>query len=179
MENESNLLWLALTKAINVVNITGNPFAMTSRGNANYQNLEYELQKNLSAVLINDTHLLDERSHFKKKATKNHWPYPNPIKLLSREVQKEIKGDYLNAEVMRKGIALPISDIRPNTNIENEIFPRQLTKEAQAKDVFTPPGHPQMRFAQDDMRGRAGGEEAGFFITEDIREEQLHTHGVE
>ena len=43
---------------------------------------------------------------------------------------------------MRKGITLPISDIRPNTNIESEIFPQQLTREAQAKDVFTPPGHP-------------------------------------
>jgi hypothetical protein len=38
-------------------------------------------------------------------------PYPNPIKLLSRELQKDIKGEYLNAEVMRQGIALPISDI--------------------------------------------------------------------
>lgn len=135
-------MFLTLTKAINVVNITGNPFASGSKGSSNYANLEYELQKNLSAVLINDTHLLDDRGHMKRKQQRNHWPYPNPIKLLSREVQKEIKGDYLNAEVMRKGIALPISDIRPNTNIESEIFPRQLTKEAQAKDVFTPPGHP-------------------------------------
>jgi len=51
---------------------------------------------------------------------------------------------------MRKGITLPISDIRPNTNIESEIFPLQLTKEAQAKDVFTPPGHHQMRFTGPD-----------------------------
>lgn len=47
---------------------------------------------------------------------------------------------------MNQGVALPISDIRPNTNIEREIFPRELTKEAQEKDVFTPPGHHQMRF---------------------------------
>ena len=67
----------------------------------------------------------------KRKTNKStHWPYPNPIKLMSREVQKDITGDYLNAEVMRKGITLPISDIRPNTNIESEIFPQQLTREA-------------------------------------------------
>ena len=142
IDNERNVMFLTLTKAINVFNITGNPFAQSSKGTSNYANLEYELQKNLSAVIINDTHLLDDRGHLRRKTQKAHWPYPNPIKLLSREVQKEIKGDYLNAEVMRKGIALPISDIRPNTNIESEIFPRQLTKEAQAKDVFTPPGHP-------------------------------------
>ena len=138
---------MTLTKSINVVNITGNPFAQTSRGTSNYASLEYELQKNLSAVIINDQHLIDDKGYSKRNKNKaSHWPYPNPIKLLSREVQKEIKGDYLGAEVMRKGISLQISDIRPNTNIESEIFPRELTKEAQAKEVFTPPGHQQMRF---------------------------------
>ena len=116
---------MTLTRAINVVNITGNPFAQQTRGNSNYANLEYELTKNLSAVIINDHHLIDDKGYMKRKTNKStHWPYPNPIKLLSREVQKEIKGDYLNAEVMRKGITLPISDIRPNTNIESEIFPQ-------------------------------------------------------
>jgi len=42
---------------------------------------------------------------------------------------------------MRQGIALPISDIQPDTNIESEIFPRELTQDAQSKDVFTPPDH--------------------------------------
>lgn len=76
----------------------------------------------------------------------SQFPYPNPIKLLSRERQKEIKGEYLNAEMMHQGIALPISDIRPDNNIESEIFPPELTKEAQNKEVFTPPNHQQMRF---------------------------------
>ena len=147
VDSERNVWFLTMTKSINVVNITGNPFASTSRGTSNYANLEFELQKNLSAVVINDQHLIDDKGYAKRKTNKpSQWPYPNPIKLLSREVQKEIKGDYLNAEVMRKGISLQISDIRPNTNIESEIFPRELTKEAQAKEVFTPPGHPQMRF---------------------------------
>ena len=80
---------------------------------------------------------------------------------------------------MRKGITLPISDIRPNTNIESEIFPQQLTREAQAKDVFTPPGHHQMRFSNPDERAKqeqnAATGDAGeaFFITEDVREENL------
>lgn len=43
--------------------------------------------------------------------------------------------------MMHAGIALPISDIKPDQNIESEIFPRELTKEAQNKDVFTPPNH--------------------------------------
>ena len=39
-------------KNINVLIITGNPFAM--QGKERYQNLELNLQKNLSAALIND-----------------------------------------------------------------------------------------------------------------------------
>jgi len=128
-----------------------------------YANLEYELQKNLSAVLINDTFMIDDRGYAaKKKRDKMPLPYPNPIKLLSRDHQKEIKGDYLNAEVMRKGIALPISEIRPNTNIQSEIFPRELTKEAQSKEVFTPPNHHQMRFDDQKKAQEDGG---NFFIT--------------
>jgi len=33
--------------------------------------------------------------------------------------------------MMHQGIALPISDIQPDNNIESEIFPPDLTKEAQ------------------------------------------------
>lgn len=113
-----------------MVNITGNPLAIPTKGVSPYRSLEYELSKNLSAVIINDHHLIDDKGYIRRKKEHPNWPYPNPIKLLSREEQKEIKGEYLNAEVMRKGIALPISDIRPNTNIESEIFPQQLTKEA-------------------------------------------------
>jgi len=32
--------------------------------------------------------------------------------------------------MMNMGVALPISEIRPNTNIENEIFPKELTADA-------------------------------------------------
>lgn len=51
---------------------------------------------------------------------------------------------------MRNGVALHITDIRPDTKIESEIFPKELTREAQSKDVFTPPNHQQMRFAEKD-----------------------------
>ena len=33
------------------------------------------------------------------------------------------------------------SDIKPDNNIQSEIFPPELTKEAQNKEVFTPPNH--------------------------------------
>jgi hypothetical protein len=42
---------------------------------------------------------------------------------------------------MRNAAALPITDIRPDTNIESEIFPKELTTDAQNKEVFTPPNH--------------------------------------
>ena len=84
--------------------------------------------------------------------------------------------------MMHQGVALPISDIRPDENIESEIFPRELTKEAQNKDVFTPPNHQQMRFmGQEDehlkRRGRRppGPEEGdhGFFITDVAQENAI------
>jgi hypothetical protein len=31
---------------------------------------------------------------------------------------------------MNQGVALQMSEIRPNTNIEKEIFPNELTKDA-------------------------------------------------
>ena len=87
VDNERSMWYLTITKAINVVNITGNPFATPSRGKSHYAALEFELSKNLSAVIINDHHLIDDKGYMKRKTNKNsHWPYPNPIKLLSREV---------------------------------------------------------------------------------------------
>lgn len=93
VDNQRNMWFLAMTKAINVVNITGNPFAAPTRNNGNYSAFEFELSKNLSAVVINDHHLIDDKGYMKKRSHKpTNWPYPNPIKLLSREQQKEIKG---------------------------------------------------------------------------------------
>ena len=87
IDNERNLWYLTQTRAINVVNITGNPVATPTRGQSLYYNLEFELTKNLSAVIINDHHLIDDKGYMKRKTNKpTNWPYPNPIKLLSREV---------------------------------------------------------------------------------------------
>ena len=77
------------TKSINELVITGNPVAMDRRGNASYINLETELSKNLSAVVINDRHLAEDKALLKQKKDKTgrlNWPYPNPIKLMSREL---------------------------------------------------------------------------------------------
>ena len=60
-------------------------------------------------------------------------PYPKPITLLSRENQKELKAEFTDAE-MNLGMALPINDIRPATNVESDIFPKGKNEE-----LFTPP----------------------------------------
>lgn len=82
----------------------------------------------------------------------------------------------MNAEMMNQGVALQISEIRPDTNIEQEIFPRELTRDAQEKDIFTPPNHKQMRFLKsqggkdkDTMPPAPSGNDQ-FFITENILE---------
>ena len=66
-----------------------------------------------------------EETHKKSLA---NFPYPNQIKLISRERQKEIKGEYLNAELMHQRVVLPISDIKPDGNIESEIFPPERVR---------------------------------------------------
>jgi len=83
--------------------------------------------------LINDSHLVDKNGFYLKKAPQKSsgLPYPNPVKL----ERKQEKGDYLSAELMRQGIALQMTDIRPNTKIESEIFPKELSK------VNGPEGH--------------------------------------
>jgi hypothetical protein len=71
---------------------------------------------------------------------------------------------------MNQGVSLQIAEIRPNTNIEQEIFPRELTRDAQEKDVFTPPNHRQMRFMSEYSKQSTSSqnEEKQFFITENI-----------
>jgi predicted metal-dependent RNase len=67
VENEQHMWFLTTTKSINLINITGNPFAQAPSKYQAYQALEMELQKNLSAVIINDTHLIDEAGIFKRR----------------------------------------------------------------------------------------------------------------
>lgn len=176
IEFERSMWFLTQTKALDMVVISGNPIAVGSKRatNAKYENFERELLQKLDAVVINDTSLsLSDAAKkggagIRKDKQKQHFPYPNPIKLnFSKDNEnKEIKGDYLNAEIMRQGIALPISDIRPSTNLESDIFPRQKT--GQEGNLFTPPTDP----------GKAAefgkGEESNFFITEDVRNDFLH-----
>lgn len=70
---------------VNILIITGNPFAL--QGPEAYSVLEENLTSALSAALINDENM-DERSYLRKlpaKKTYSKFPYPNPIKLMSRE----------------------------------------------------------------------------------------------
>ena len=58
------------------------------------------MQKNLSATIINED-VPENKAYLRKPNNKKQlasFPYPNPIKLFSRD--KEIKGEYLNAEMM-------------------------------------------------------------------------------
>lgn len=63
IENEKSLWFLTQTKTVNLVIITGNPLASRQSKPgviSAYANLEAELQKNLSAVVINDLGLVDD-----------------------------------------------------------------------------------------------------------------------
>jgi hypothetical protein len=125
--------------------ITGNPFAQN--GKDEYAELEHVMSSVLSAVIINRTEFSSRLA--KRLRLRQHGeemkalPYPKPVTLVSREITKyegdgkspkKIKQELFGAE-LNKGIAFPVSDIRPTTNQEDEIFPKQTN----GKDVFTPP----------------------------------------
>jgi len=55
------LWYLTETKCLNLLVITGNPFALkANKQNGGYSRLQAELQKNLTAVVINESDLVDE-----------------------------------------------------------------------------------------------------------------------
>ena len=62
---------------------------MALNGKEAYRQLEQNMKTALSAVIINDE-VEGERSYLKKlPPKKQNFPYPNPIKLLSRERQTQ------------------------------------------------------------------------------------------
>lgn len=60
---------------------------------------------------------------------------------------------------------MPISDIRPSTNIESEIFPSHKPGQNDKDDLFTPPTN--LKAAEDEFAIN----DENFFITEDVRNE--------
>lgn len=143
VDDQKELMYCQNLKNLLNLVITGNPFAQ--RGKEEYEDLERILSSALSAVIINRTEFSSRMAkRLGLKTTTEELkalPYPKPITLLSREIVKyegndknKLKQELFDAE-LNKGIALPISDIRPTTNQEEEIFPKQTT----GKDVFTPP----------------------------------------
>jgi len=142
--------------------ITGNPFAQ--RGREEYADLEHCLSAELSAVIINRTEMsskLAKRLRIRPQDDgMKALTYPKPVALATRDAKggdnknNPLKQGLWKAE-MNKWEAFPISDIRPNTNQENEIFPKQTD----GKNVFTPP--------EGDVKIEQEEEGNNFFITGD------------
>lgn len=79
------LWYLPQMRNINILVITGNPLGLA--GQAAYAQLESALQNALSAVIINDQ-TQGDMTFIKKvpgQRSLSNFPYPNPIKLMSRE----------------------------------------------------------------------------------------------
>jgi len=164
VDDENEMMYVQNLKNLLNLVITGNPFAQ--RGKDEYNELERVLSSALSAVVINRTEFSSRMAKRLGLRTNTEemkeLPYPKPITLLSREIEKydgddknqnkKIKQELFDAE-QTKGIAMPITDIRPTTNQEDEIFPKQT----HGKDVFTPP----------EEDGKPEDNQNNFFITGD------------
>ena len=106
--------------------------------------------------MINDTDKCDQDGFFKKRKLgekQQPLPYPNPIKLeeadqFVKKQSESSKEKFFNAADMMQGVSLNLQDIKPDEELDKEIFPTELSQQqaSSGKDVFTPPNHQQMRF---------------------------------
>jgi len=123
VEDQNDLLYCQNLKNLQILSITGNPFAQ--RGKEEYGELEHCLLTELSAVVINRTEMsskMAKRLRIRPYGEEvKALTYPKPLTLVTRDA----KGDTDKNDVMKQGLwnaemnnweALPISDLRPSTN---------------------------------------------------------------
>ena len=120
VEDEGNLLYCQKMTNLQLLNITGNPFAMKG----GYRELEHILYSTVSAIVVNlptSPPAYLKRSMFPKK---ERLPYPKPAAMILQDAGKHsVKRHMYDAE-LNKGIALPLGDIKPNKDTDEDIFPK-------------------------------------------------------
>ena len=120
--DENNLLYCESMSNLQILNITGNPFA--TKGS--YKHLEQVLYSTVSAIIVN--HPISPPNYLRKNMfpKKEKLPYPKPVALILQDNAKNsVKKQMYDAE-LNKGIALPLADMEPDRETEDEIFPKVL-----------------------------------------------------
>ncbi len=118
--------------------ITGNPIGVCN----SYHDLEQALYQAISAVVVNHPtsppgYLRGQRKQRKDLLKK--LPYPKPIASIMPDSTKDAVSKHMYEAELSKGIAVPLGEIEPSKETEEEIFPEASKDSAQHNDIFTPP----------------------------------------
>jgi Leucine-rich repeat (LRR) protein len=124
---EEGLSYAQYISHLQILIVTGNPFALTGQ----YKDLEQSLNNSNCAIIINKPP--NPPAYLKKAVVKKeHLPYPKPIALVQHDTIKNLKKSMYEAD-LNKGIALALTEISSNKETE-EIFP----KPRENSDIYTP-----------------------------------------
>lgn len=151
--DQENLLFCQKLKSLQVLIITGNLIGI----NNDYKELEQTLYQTVSAVVVN--HPTSPPSYLSKnrkqrKDLLKKLPYPKPIASIMSDNTKDVVSKHLYEAELSKGIAVPLGEIEPSKEGEDEIFPEANKQNRQHTDIFTPPEAAQRE------------KEKKFFVTE-------------
>jgi hypothetical protein len=184
VREQENLLYCQNLKSLQVLNITGNPIGVSGE----YKELERILYQTISAVVVNHPTSPPNYLRKRKKQKKDllcKLPYPKPIASIMPENTKDVVTKHMYEAELSKGIAVPLGEIEPSKETEEEIFPQANKQTRQNIDIFTPPEQskrdkPENKFfvtENPDLQGY--GEEDGKRVIEEMEKEMEERPGEE
>lgn len=118
-------------KHLQILNITGNPFAVEGET----KSLEKALYSTLSCIVINRPIEDPDYLKGKKRKKKEKLPYPKPIASVLNYMSKNVISKHLYEAELNKAVAFPLAEIEASKELQDEIFPEGMNHE----DIFTPP----------------------------------------
>lgn len=138
VREQENLFFCQNLKSLQVLNITGNPIGVSG----DYKELEQSLYQAVSAVVVN--HPTSPPNYLRKRKAQRKdllmkLPYPKPIASIMPENTKDVVTKHMYEAELSKGIAVPLGEIEPSKESEDEIFPQASKHNKQHSDIFTPP----------------------------------------
>jgi len=146
VDSEENLYPAADFQTLQVLTVTGNPFAKKQET----EELENLLLTNLSATVINE---------FPMRKTKRP-PYARPIAYVTQDYNAALKNQLFGVELSKNMGTIPISEMNSNSEMDEEVFPPAIENK-DYKDIYTPSNDRESA-----IQTRGSGQNQLFFITE-------------
>ncbi|CAG9319276.1 unnamed protein product [Blepharisma stoltei] len=147
VDNQDNLMYASNMPSLQILIITGNPFAQTK----DVDKLQEVIATELGGTIIS------ESQNNKKR---NKAPYARPIAYITQDYTAALKNQLFGVELSKDMGVLPISEINSTQEIEEDIFPPAIEPPPAYKDIYTPSND---RGSSRPIKESAGNQ---FFLTE-------------